>query len=339
MSAIEGVPVLTLPNWGDNLLLLAEIETALAVLGIDEPVLLRASESEKLERVLAHGTDRAGYPGDRRWRWDPAVAHEDVILATTIAENRDVELGGDPRASSSLRKLPGIPEAMILVYAAAGLECLRPREYRFGDPEAKVQALRAVLVLRKEVLPQGWFSAAEGLGYRALAEAALTEADARGAMVEVGCWLGRSTCYVATLCRLRGARLICVDHWAGSSDSHDRAYREMLDARDIEGEFRRTLTSLAGEGVLELRRQRSLEAAAAMPAESVDLVFLDGSHDREAVAADIEAWRPKLRRGGVLAGHDFSPDYPGVIAAVEAAAANWRVPVECGPGRLWRLRA
>ena len=33
--------------------------------------------------------------------------------------------------------------------------------------------------------------------------------------------------------------------------------------------------------------------------------------------ADIDAWLPKLKVNGVLAGHDFSSTYPGVIQAVE----------------------
>jgi hypothetical protein len=39
---------------------------------------------------------------------------------------------------------------------------------------------------------------------------------------------------------------------------------------------------------------------------SLDAVFLDGSHEAAAVEADVRAWLPKVRPGGVLAGHDWS---------------------------------
>ena len=38
--------------------------------------------------------------------------------------------------------------------------------------------------------------------------------------------------------------------------------------------------------------------------DSLDFVFIDGDHSTEAVTADIEAWLPKLKPDGVLAGHD-----------------------------------
>lgn len=58
-----------------------------------------------------------------------------------------------------------------------------------------------------------------------------------------------------------------------------------------------------------------------------DLVFIDAYHSREAVREDIECWRDKVRKGGILCGHDYflpSEDrplgrgrYPGVKLAVD----------------------
>jgi hypothetical protein len=59
---------------------------------------------------------------------------------------------------------------------------------------------------------------------------------------------------------------------------------------------------------------------------SVDFVFIDASHDYESVMADITAWLPKVRRGGVLAGHDYLlPNFPGVIRAVDEVLGTVRV--------------
>jgi len=53
-------------------------------------------------------------------------------------------------------------------------------------------------------------------------------------------------------------------------------------------------------------RQASPNAAARFGDGSLDFVFIDGNHLYENVVADISAWWPKLRRGGLLTGHDYA---------------------------------
>jgi predicted O-methyltransferase YrrM len=324
-----------LPWLGDNVLLLADLLDELDARGVTGSLLLRASEREKLDKILAWGTDRAGYEGDRRWAEDPAIAHEDVILATTPDENRSGE--SEPERSTSLKKFAIIDEPLLLVYDAEALEPLRPKQYRFRQPSNKLAALRAVFEIAKLSLPDGWLRADEGRAYRELATRVVTECDARGVIVEVGCWLGRSTSYVAGLARARGLRLVCVDAWAGSSDRFDAQYCELLAQRDIEAEFRHHLDALAIAG--DIRHTISLTAAATFEPGSVDLVFLDASHDEAAVAADIAAWWPTLRPGGILAGHDYRDDQPGVVAAVDRAAAQLGLTLARGPGSMWNICA
>jgi predicted O-methyltransferase YrrM len=66
----------------------------------------------------------------------------------------------------------------------------------------------------------------------------------------------------------------------------------------------------------------SVEAAALFASSSLDFVFIDGDHSCAAVLADIAAWLPKIKPGGLLAGHDYKmtgqPHLRGVTEAVEA---------------------
>ena len=48
----------------------------------------------------------------------------------------------------------------------------------------------------------------------------------------------------------------------------------------------------------------------------LDLVFIDGDHRYAAVKRDIQQASQHLRKGGVLCGHDFCTQFPGVIEAV-----------------------
>lgn len=55
----------------------------------------------------------------------------------------------------------------------------------------------------------------------------------------------------------------------------------------------------------------SVAWATAFADESLDLVYLDSDHGYDHVKAEIEAWWPKVKPDGYLAGHDFQAD-PGV---------------------------
>jgi len=64
----------------------------------------------------------------------------------------------------------------------------------------------------------------------------------------------------------------------------------------------------------------SLEAARYVRNGSLDFVLIDGNHGYEFVKPDIQAWWPKIKDGGVMAGDDYcgrrKPTY-GVIRAVD----------------------
>jgi hypothetical protein len=70
----------------------------------------------------------------------------------------------------------------------------------------------------------------------------------------------------------------------------------------------------------------SIEAAEQFANGTLDLVFIDADHSYEGCKADIEAWRPKLRPGGWLTGHDYDADrYPGVIQAVKELVPGYQL--------------
>lgn len=98
----------------------------------------------------------------------------------------------------------------------------------------------------------------------------------------------------------------------------------------------RRLSSFRSEGRFQLHRDGSLPASGLVPDHSLDLVFLDARHDYEAVWSDMAAWHRKVRRGGILSGHDFSWMFPTVAMAVyKASFGTPERTIHLAPDGVW----
>jgi len=114
-----------------------------------------------------------------------------------------------------------------------------------------------------------------------------------------------------------------VDPWCGT-DGYEHWSRVQVaghekEARDVETQFRNRC---------RLIKDFSASASKQFSNKSIDLVFIDGEHTYEAVTTDIRCWLPKLRKGGIIAGHDYKNltawrrkgyDFSGVDTAVDEA--------------------
>lgn len=69
----------------------------------------------------------------------------------------------------------------------------------------------------------------------------------------------------------------------------------------------------------------SLDWISTLPAESVDFVWLDGSHEKEHVYQELCMLRPKLAKGALLCGHDvFGRCDLQQVFALFASQTGWR---------------
>jgi hypothetical protein len=117
--------------------------------------------------------------------------------------------------------------------------------------------------------------------------------------------------------------LLMVDSWEqavstsayGLGDFHGTLTQKQ---QDEYCELTRLVTQFAGKRATIIRKT-SLEAAKDVPDASLDFVFIDADHSYEACRADILAWTPKVKAGGLICGHDYeNPGWPdwGVKRAV-----------------------
>ncbi len=119
--------------------------------------------------------------------------------------------------------------------------------------------------------------------------------------VEVGVYRGDFSKEI--LQSWRGKILYCVDSW-----KHYGAKLDRSDVSDYEHlvNIEKTKESLKGfRHRSQIWKVESVVAATYFKDKSLDFVYLDARHDYRSVWADLGAWYPKIKAGGVLAGHDY----------------------------------
>lgn len=68
---------------------------------------------------------------------------------------------------------------------------------------------------------------------------------------------------------------------------------------------------------LRVLRVKSAEASRWFPKEYFDLIFIDADHSYKSVRQDIKCWLPRVRKGGIISGHDYKHKrFPGCPQAV-----------------------
>jgi predicted O-methyltransferase YrrM len=124
-------------------------------------------------------------------------------------------------------------------------------------------------------------------------------------IVEIGSYLGASSCFLALGAKKTNSIVHCVDTW----ENHEMS--EGL--RDTYTEFIHNTDQLSK--YIIPHRGWSVEIAKTFE-KKMDLIFFDGGHSYEIVKADVDAWFDKLKTGGIIVMHDIGWA-EGVIKVVE----------------------
>lgn len=120
-------------------------------------------------------------------------------------------------------------------------------------------------------------------------------------VVEVGVQRGDFSNIV--LSKWHGSTYVMVDVW-----QHMPGYRDICNVSDQQQEAVYEAAMAVAERYAP--RVKVLIGESVLMAEefadgSLDAVYLDADHSKAAVLADLEAWMPKIRRGGAICGHDY----------------------------------
>lgn len=151
--------------------------------------------------------------------------------------------------------------------------------------------------------------------------------------VEVGCFLGRSTCFMAQLIKKKRNHIIfdVIDTFEGSPE-----HQSLVQGKSFYETFLQNMRDAKVLEMLTVKMARSEEAARDYADSSLDFVYIDAAHDYDSVQRDIDAWLPKIKNGGILGGDDYHPSWQCVIDAVNKKLGKDRI--ECIPYAQWLYR-
>lgn len=156
---------------------------------------------------------------------------------------------------------------------------------------------------------------------------------------EIGVFAGELS---SRLLQREDIKLTMVDSWttqpAGDyADSND--FHATLTQEQQDNYFHMTEEAVKfAQNRAIILRMDSKEAAKIVDNESLDFVFIDADHSYSGCKADLEAWFPKVKKGGLFSGHDYdNKEYPefGVKQAVDEFAEKNGLTIELGHNYTW----
>lgn len=116
----------------------------------------------------------------------------------------------------------------------------------------------------------------------------------------VGIEIGSST--AANACEVVEAwpeitKLYCIDYYP--------VYSDFPSAEIQNNALTYAILNIIDTPKVHLIIESSIEATKRFKDESIDFVYIDANHSYTFVRDDIQAWLPKVKKGGIIGGHDY----------------------------------
>jgi len=130
-------------------------------------------------------------------------------------------------------------------------------------------------------------------------------------MVEIGCYAGESTEVFAEFCKT----VYAIDPWldgmelANGTSAGDTLKMEKV----VEAAFDKRMANLPGVKKIKAFDQ---DVVSDFKDGSLNFVYIDALHTEEELLRQIDMWLPKIKKNGVIGGHDYNERFPGIMNAV-----------------------
>ncbi len=77
-----------------------------------------------------------------------------------------------------------------------------------------------------------------------------------------------------------------------------------------------------------MMRMTSIDSVKHFEDESLDWVFIDANHEYRYIKENLNIWVPKVKSGGVVAGHDYGNKWVGIKRAVDEFVPKDKLHIE-----------
>ena len=155
-------------------------------------------------------------------------------------------------------------------------------------------------------------------------------------LVELGTWKGHSISYLGKKLleqsynfKLYGVDLF-DDSYIHTKEGNSHLSSQMKYIYDV---YNQNLIDAGVREVIKDIKGNTWEVASQFEDNSVDFVFIDADHNYESVKKDILSWLPKMKKGGIMSGHDYFNNTCGVKQAVDEIFPN----VVIGTNNIWMV--
>jgi hypothetical protein len=128
---------------------------------------------------------------------------------------------------------------------------------------------------------------------------------AKGFCVEVGTWNGEFSKQILNIPAVQ--KLVCVDPYKHYENNEYPDAMNDLTQIQFDVKYAYVSNHLVSQYAnrVDFIRKESVEAAKSFQDGSLDYVYIDGNHNYKHVLDDLNAWYPKLKKGGYLCGDDI----------------------------------
>ena len=122
-------------------------------------------------------------------------------------------------------------------------------------------------------------------------------------------------------------RLYIVDSFEGTTYSGDkdglnRVYADLNESYELlKAKYNQDLHVVVMKSLSE-------SFLHSMEDDTFDIVYIDADHSYYSVLKDLEKSRKKVKPGGIISGHDYSPRTQGVINAVNEFVNYYKIPIQ-----------